>query len=103
MRIESSFPSCAMGSLRDHDERHARAMPGRSGRAGAAWPAESGGPRADGPGGPALREEDLALASYRPCRLALTRELLKQATAAVFMELAAPSRSQPGQSLDEQV
>lgn len=103
MRIESSFPFRAMGNLRGPDERHARTAEGRSGKIGSAGRAEPGAPRADGPGGHALRGEDLALASYRPSRLALTRALLDQATAAVFMELAAPGRARPGQTLDGQV
>lgn len=100
MRIEFSCSSYAMGSLRGLDER---AVVGRCGRIAAAGNAETGEPEAEGPGGHARRVEDLALDQYRPGRMALTLELLEQASAAVFMELVAPSRPQPGDILDRQV
>lgn len=99
MRIESSCLPYAMGSLRGSDER---AVVGRYGRH-AAGNAESGEPEAHGPGGDARRVENLVLDQYRPGRMALTLELLEQASAAVFMELASPSRPQPGDNLDRQV
>ncbi len=99
MRIESSCFYHGTGSLRGLDDR---AVVGRYGRI-AAGDAETGDPEAVGPGGDARRVEDLVLDQYRPGRMALTLELLEQASAAVFMELAAPSRPQPGDILDRKV
>ncbi len=92
-----------MDSLRGSDGRHAPSDEGRSGRIGPAGRARQGAPRAGGPEGHAPCGEGLTLASYKPSRLALTRALLDQATAAVFMELVAPDHARPGQTLDRQV